>query len=70
MRENIMKATVVACIVTILLFIFMILTNLAFSSNPMTFTVSGMLIILSILAFFGIIYLIYLEKQLKNIRRK
>ena len=59
-----MKATVVACIVTILLFIFMILTNLAFSSNPMTFTVSGMLIILSILAFFGIIYLIYLEKKM------
>ena len=63
MRENIMKATVVACIVTILSFIFMILTNLAFSSNPMTFTVSGMLIILSILAFLGIIYSIYLEKN-------
>ena len=58
-----MKATVVACIVTILSFIFMILTNLAFSSNPMTFTVSGMLIILSILAFLGIIYSIYLEKN-------
>ena len=64
MRENIMKATVVACIVAILSFIFMTLTNLAFSSNPMTFTVSGMLIILSILVFFGIIYLIYLEKKM------
>ena len=59
-----MKATVVACVVTILSFIFMTLTNLAFSSNQMTFTVSGILIILSILAFFGIIYLIYLEKKM------
>ena len=65
MRENIMKATVVARIVAVLLlFIFMTLTNLAFSSNPMIFTVSGMLIILSILVFFGIIYLIYLEKKM------
>lgn len=64
MRENIIKATVVACIVAILSFIFTTLTNLAFSSNPMIFTVSGMLIILSILAFFGIIYLIYLEKKM------
>ena len=70
MRENIMKATVVACIVAILSFIFMTLTNLAFLSNPMIFTVSGMLIILSILAFLGIIYSIYLEKMIKKYKEE